>query len=118
MTERLDRIERILAETAESQSAARAESTHWFNRMQQIVDSNARAIEANTAAISESRQTADEDRAQFRASIEDVVSMIGELGHTASATFERIDQMQSEVRGLQTENRRILERLEQRDRDN
>jgi chromosome segregation ATPase len=27
-------------------------------------------------------------------------------------TFDRIDEMQSEVRGLQTENRRIWERLE------
>jgi phage-related tail protein len=28
------------------------------------------------------------------------------------ATFDRFDAMQSEIRGLQTENRRILERLE------
>lgn len=41
----------------------------------------------------------------LRASVVDLVGMIGNLGTD-------IHEMQSEVRGLQTENRRILERLE------
>lgn len=42
----------------------------------------------------------------LRVSIEDTVSMIGTLGN-------EMHEMQSEIRGLQTENRRILERLDQ-----
>lgn len=41
----------------------------------------------------------------LRASVEDTVSMIGSLAND-------MHEMQSEIRGLQTENRRILERLE------
>lgn len=44
----------------------------------------------------------------LRASIVDVVGMITDI-------TTNIHEMQSEVRGLQTENRRILERLERRD---
>lgn len=41
----------------------------------------------------------------LRASVADVVGMVGTLA-------EEMHTMQSEIRGLQTENRRILERLE------
>jgi radical SAM superfamily enzyme len=40
--------------------------------------------------------------------VEDTLSMITTLA-------EQMGEMQSEIRGLQTENRRILERLERRD---
>ncbi len=41
----------------------------------------------------------------LRASVADVVGMVGTLA-------EEMHTMQTEIRGLQTENRRILERLE------
>lgn len=42
----------------------------------------------------------------LRASVQDTVQMVGTLA-------SEMHLMQSEIRGLQTENRRILERLEQ-----
>jgi hypothetical protein len=44
----------------------------------------------------------------LRASAVDCVTMIGTLGN-------EMHEMQAEIRGLQTENRRILEILQQRD---
>jgi hypothetical protein len=58
MTDRLDRIEAILSNVAEQQSintAAIAELRQSQQITQQIVDSNARAIEANSAAIEAGR---------------------------------------------------------------
>jgi hypothetical protein len=52
-------------------------------------------------------------QAETRDSINDLVSMIGTLGQNADRHWAAIQEMQSEVRGLQTENRRILEWLEQ-----
>ncbi len=57
MTERLDRIEAILERNAEQ------------------ITSNARAIEANSNAIAQLRESQQESQKDFRASIEDVVSM-------------------------------------------
>jgi prophage DNA circulation protein len=51
-------------------------------------------------------------QADMRASVVDLVDMIGTLSQNADRHWEAIQEMQSEVRGLQTENRRILERLE------
>lgn len=94
MTDRIDRIEAILERIAEQQEQA-----------QQLVNSNARSIEATSNAIAELRQTQEVDRADFRSSIEDVVGMVGTLA-------TEMHTMQSNILGLQTENRRILERLE------
>jgi hypothetical protein len=51
-------------------------------------------------------------QAETRASINDLIGMIGTLSQNADRHWAAIQEMQSEVRGLQTENRRILERLE------
>ncbi len=94
MTDRMDRIEAILERIAEQQE-----------QTQQQVSSNARSIEATSNAIAELRQAQEVDRADFRSSIEDVVGMVGTLA-------TEMHTMQSNILGLQTENRRILERLE------
>src|SRR5512147_2525081 len=94
MTDRIDRIEAILERIAEQQE-----------QTQHQVNSNARSIEATSNAIAELRQAQEVDRADFRASIEDVVGIVGTLA-------TEMHTMQSNILWLQTENRRILERLE------
>ena len=100
-----DEIRDLLAQTALQQQ----ESSDRLARTEKIVESNARAIEANANAIAELRQTQEIDRADFRASIEDLVQMVTEsaIRHEEHATF---------IRGLQRENRQILREL--RDRRN
>ncbi len=51
-------------------------------------------------------------QSETRASINDLINMISTLSQNADRHWTTIQEMQSEVRGLQTENRRILERLE------
>ena len=100
-----EEIRDLLAQTA----LQHQESSDRLARTEKIVESNARAIEANANAIAELRQTQEIDRADFRASIEDLVQMVTEsaIRHEEHATF---------IRGLQRENRQILREL--RDRRN
>ena len=93
MTERLDRIEAILERNAEQIAQA-----------QQLVNSNARAVEANRNAIAELRQAQAVDRADFRASVEDMVTTISSLA-------EQAEQDRVEFRGTV---QNILEALTQR----
>jgi predicted nucleic acid-binding Zn-ribbon protein len=86
--DRLDRIESLLLQLAES-------AVRHDNQLSRIEV----AVTANTEAIASMRESHDQ-------LINESVEWFGEV-------FTRIDEMQSEVRGLQTENRRILERLEQ-----
>jgi hypothetical protein len=55
-------------------------------------------------AIQQQKEQQDRDRQEWRAGIDDVVSMVGTIA-------QRIDEMQTEVRGMQLENRRILDHL-------
>jgi len=87
MTERLDRLE-ALAET--------------------ILQTLTRQSELN-AAIQETQNV---DRAEFRAHVENSWQAIALLADNWDRQHAEIREMQSQVRGLQTENRRILERLE------
>lgn len=48
---------------------------------------------------------------ELRRSEQRMMSAIETLAQAQIETFARIDQMQVEIRGLQTENRRILDRL-------
>jgi ABC-type transporter Mla subunit MlaD len=90
MTDRIDRIEEGLAQ------------------LQQIVaglaSSQSRAtdtVEALTALVQSHHGT-----------IDALQGLSQQLVDTQIRTFESIDQMQSEIRGLQTENRRILDQLQ------
>jgi len=93
MSERLDRIEALLEGLTRSQATTQA-----------IVDSNARAIEANSNAIAELRQVQEVDRLDFRASVEDMVENIMALAQQA-------EQDRVEFRGTV---QRILDALTQR----
>ncbi|HEY9878157.1 MAG TPA: hypothetical protein V6D29_06855 [Leptolyngbyaceae cyanobacterium] len=90
-TDRLDRIEAILAQVAESQQ-----------RTQQITESNARAIEANSNAITQMReelQQADErSRQRLEETTADVVNMISGLGQQLEETDNRFNVLLEEAR--------------------
>lgn len=88
MSERLDRLE-ALAETI-------------LQGLQQQREINAAMTEAQNV-----------DRAEFRAHVENSWQAVNLIAQNSDRQLALIQEMQSEVRGLQTENRRILERLEQ-----
>lgn len=100
-----DEITDLLAQTA----LQHQESSDRLTRTEKIVESNARAIEANASAIAELREAQEIDRADFRASIEDLVEMV-------TATIIQGAENATFIKGLQVENRRILREL--RDRRN
>jgi hypothetical protein len=52
-----------------------------------------------------------EPQTQLTNSVEDLVRMVGDLAQGADADRQAIREMQSEIRGLQAENRRILDVL-------
>lgn len=94
-TDRLALIESLLLQTAQSQRITQQQLDQLTLKMDQLSD----AVEANTGAIAS--LTAD-----HRASIEDLV------GTATNATLQAAENS-TFIKGLQVENRRILERLEQ-----
>jgi hypothetical protein len=123
MTDRLDRIEAIISNVAEQQSVntaaiaelrqsqqitqqivdsnARAIEANSaaieagrddLRTTQQIVDSNARAIEANSAAIAASRQETTELKALLREEVGNLVTMIVDSSNHTTDQFERIER--------------------------
>ncbi|NJR37754.1 MAG: hypothetical protein HC781_01610 [Leptolyngbyaceae cyanobacterium CSU_1_4] len=106
-SDRLDRIEAILERQAQQQSITQAQlaetrqltedNARAWERVQQLVESNARAIAANSDAIATSRQ-------EMRTNIEDVVSMI-------STSVEQAEIDRAEFRATVQQ---ILEALTQR----
>jgi hypothetical protein len=55
---------------------------------------------------------------QLHEEVTNVVGMVNVLAQSADRQWEGFTVMQGEIRGLQTENRRILERLEAHSHDN
>jgi putative transcriptional regulator len=97
---RLDRIEALLGALADRQDGTQRQLD------QSVAISNARA-ETIFLAIQQIVEQQQAAQADFRASITDVVQVFTTLA-------EQVAEMQSEVRGLQTENRRILDILQNR----
>jgi predicted nucleic acid-binding Zn-ribbon protein len=82
-------------------------------RHDRAIDQNKAAITRHDEEFSRINNAIEQLTTETRASINDLVNMIGTLGQNADRHWESIQEMQAEVRGLQTENRRILEHLEQ-----
>jgi hypothetical protein len=85
-----------------------------LDRIEALVEANARAIAANSEAIAASNEQ--------MAIVEQTMQRLGERTEIIALAVERmidvqlqtfrvIEEMQAEVRGLQTENRRILDHL-------
>lgn len=89
-SDRLDRIEAILATVAESQ--ARTEAN--LERTEQIAASNARAIEAWGGRIDEGDQR---NQTQLEVSIADTVQMIADLGQQQQEAAQRAEQHKAEA---------------------
>jgi hypothetical protein len=69
-------------------------------------------------AIQAQQQQRNQDRQEFLDSTQDVIAMIGTMAEEVQlvserveAVLARVDQNSTEIRGLQTENRRILDFL-------
>jgi len=91
-----------------------ADHDRWFTQTSQIVDSNIRAIEALTGRvitlsdnISETRAIADSNARV----IQSLCDLAAEDRQERQQIMAEIAEIQSEVRGMQTENRRILDIL-------
>lgn len=122
---RLDRIEEILAQTA----ALSAGNASGLAETRKLIESNARAIEANSAqtaantsglaetrAIVESNAIAISENTEAIASLREVVLTfidgVQVISQRLDIQGEEIREIATQVRGLQTENHRILEILE------
>jgi hypothetical protein len=92
MTDRLDRIEAILERNAEE-----------IRDCQRLQADNANAIKVLTEHQAQYAE-------QLRAEVTNLTELIQVVTLQHGETIARIDIMQSEVRGLQVENRRIMER--------
>lgn len=107
--DRLDRIEALLEHLALQQ----AQSLQQFEEVKKITESNARAVEANSSAISQMRQSQQEASEQFRQELReadersrrrleettaDVVSMIIDLGQQQSQTDQRFANLLQDAR--------------------
>lgn len=95
MTERLDRIEQTLATLAASQLATDARITSIADAVDLLVQVSGQQSQAITQLIESQNQT---------------------FAHMDAMQAE-IREIQSDVRGLQTENRRILDILQNRTND-
>ena len=101
-TDRLDRIEALLATVAESQAATQAN----LEATRQITDSNARAIEAWSSRIEEGIAEAEEVSSSMSANtnrrmedaIADTVQLIGNLGNQLAETDQRFNTLLEEAR--------------------
>lgn len=98
--DRLDRLEAL----AESAAVERQELRALIESTSKIVESNAKAIEA--AAVDRA-----ELRTHLRTSLDDLARVAGQTIRQMQDMQLDIREMQAEVRGLQLENRRILDHL-------
>jgi ABC-type transporter Mla subunit MlaD len=92
MTDRIDRIEEGLAQLPQIVAGL-------ANSQSRTADT----VEALTALVQSHHGT-----------IDAIQGLSQQLVDTQIRTFESLDQTQSEIRGLQTENRRILDQLQGR----
>lgn len=83
-----------------------------LDRLEALAESILLSLQQQRETNAAIQETQNVDRAEFRAHVENTMQAIGILAQTSDRQLALIQEMQSEVRGLQTENRRILERLE------
>ncbi|KYC36847.1 hypothetical protein WA1_45130 [Scytonema hofmannii PCC 7110] len=125
---RLDLIEALLLQTVQQQHANTATisqiaqqqqaNTATVSQIAQQQQANTATIsqiaqqqQANTATISQLTQQQAELKQELQDSISHLVSVIGNFVEEAQKDRAIIQELQSEVRGIQTENQRILQYL-------
>ena len=108
--QRLNQIELLLATAAKNINR----TTELSNRNAETIERNSKAIERNAAAIernTESIERLSEDSLDLRLSIGRLSEMFTESVGIMRKQQVNIEKMQSEIRGLQVENQRILHRV-------
>jgi chromosome segregation ATPase len=124
-TDRLDRIEALLATVAESNAASTQRLDRievGLDRTEKIVESNARAIEAWSSRLEDGMAEAEEISSAMAANtnrrmeeaITDTVQMIANLGQQQQETDQRFNNLLEEARA---DRQRIDEVLAKADRD-
>ncbi len=134
--DRLDQIEAILAELARRQAQTQEQIDGRLGRIEQVVESNARAIEAwssrsdaaddrlsrieqvtesNARAIEAWSGRIDDGGTRLEAAISDTVAMIADLGRQQQETDQRFEVFLEESRADRAEMRASREQSE-RDR--
>lgn len=112
-SDRLDRIEAILASVAESQSRAEQrneEVDRRLTRIERVAESNARAIEAWSSRIADGEQQA---QGRLEAAIADTVAMIADLGRQQQDTDQRFEVFLQEARADRAEMRAVREQWQE-----
>ncbi|MDJ1169286.1 hypothetical protein PMG71_07600 [Roseofilum sp. BLCC_M154] len=107
MAERHDRLIEVLAN-------ASTEAKADLDRHDRLIESNARVIEALANASTQTRTDVDRHDRLIESNariIQALANAAAEAGEERQQLFQRMDQRQEEIRGLQTENRRILDIL-------
>ena len=89
--DRLEQIESILAELARRQAQTQEQIDGRLGRIEQVVESNARAIEAWSGRI-------DESGTRLEVAIADTVAMIADLGRQQQETDQRFEVFLQESR--------------------
>ena len=85
-----------------------------LDRVEAILDRLALTVESNATNITELSQTQlrmMQEFSEYRRDMLETRADIREMANTQAQVLHRIDEMQAEFRGLQTENRRILDRV-------
>jgi chromosome segregation ATPase len=85
-----------------------------LDRIEAVLDRLTLTVESNATNISELSQTQlrmMQEFADYRRDMTEMRADFREMATTQTQVLQRIDEMQTEVRGLQTENRRILDRV-------
>jgi predicted nuclease with TOPRIM domain len=85
-----------------------------LDRIEAVLYRLALTVESNAANIFELSQTQlrmMQEFSEYRRDMTEMRADAREMTTTQTQVLQRIDEMQTEVRGLQTENRRILDRV-------
>lgn len=75
------------------------------------LDRFAASVETAIAAHNDRLSQVEQDRTELQRSFRGMTQAMDALARTQIEILQRIDETQAEVRGLQTENRRILDHL-------
>jgi hypothetical protein len=104
--------------TIKSLSQHRINTWYFCMTTEQRLDRLEALAETTLLAIRELSNQQQSLSHQLHEEVTNVVGMVNLLVQNADRQWEGFTVMQSEIRGLQTENRRILERLEAHNHDN
>ena len=109
-SDRLDRIEEVLDRIAQQQEV----NTFAMSELHASTQANTEAIAANTEAIAANTEAIAANReaiSDLRASTSDLRSAAELLLQTVNQHQENFELLVQEIRGLRTENRRILNHI-------